>query len=215
MRIRSAVFDFDGTLLDSRPGIVNCLHAVGKAYGLDTFGIADWIIGPPAEISIRRLMPGASEASRREFLAEFRKSYALRGWSHCSLYPGIVDLLVELKQSHIRTCICTSKRKDITLRLLDHFHLQQYFSAVAADEDHLVSHDKKDLLIELLERENIDSASCAMIGDSKYDMDAARAARLSTIAVLYGYGNREELVASQPDAFCESPRVIFSALGLL
>jgi phosphoglycolate phosphatase len=215
MHIRSTVFDFDGTLLDSKPGIVNCLHSVGTAYGLDTLGVADWIIGPPAEISIGRLMPGASEALRREFLAEFRRCYALHGWSDCSLYPGIVDLLCDLKRSHIRAYICTSKRKDLTVRLLDHFHLQGYFSAVAADEDHLASHDKKDLLIGLLERENIDAASCVMIGDSKYDMDAARAARLKAVAVLYGYGNREELVASEPDALCESPLEIFTSIDLL
>lgn len=215
MSIHSAVFDFDGTLLDSKPGIVSCLQSVGTAYGLDTNGIADWIIGPPAEVSIQKLMPGASEALRREFLAEFRKSYTLHGWSDCSLYPGIAGLLEDLKKSGIRACICTSKRMDLTLKVLDHFHLAGYFSAVAADEDHLASHDKKDLLIGLLERENIDAATCVMIGDSKYDMDAAHAARMKAIAALYGYGIREELVASEPDALCESPRDIFTAIGLL
>jgi phosphoglycolate phosphatase len=211
--IRTVVFDFDGTLLDSKPGIVNCLQSVGAAFGLDTQGIADWIIGPPAEVSIQRLMPKASEAARREFLAEFRRSYMLHGWSNGSLYPGIADLLDDLKRSGVRACICTSKRMDLTVRVLDHFQIKGYFSAVAADEDHLPSHDKKDLLIGLVEREKINAASCVMIGDSKYDMDAARAARLKAIAVLYGYGTREELVGSEPDALCNSPRELFAAIS--
>jgi phosphoglycolate phosphatase len=215
MSLHSVVFDFDGTLLDSKPGIVNCLQSVGAAYDLNTQGVANWIIGPPAEVSIRRLMPHVSEEKRHEFLIDFRKCYALNGWSDCSLYPGVVDLLDELKRNSIRAYICTSKRKDMTLRLLDHFHLREYFVAVEADEDHFTSHDKKDLLRGLVSQERIDASSCAMVGDSTYDMDAAHATGLKAVAVLYGYGRRDELIASGPDALCSSPWEVFAAIDRL
>jgi phosphoglycolate phosphatase len=208
----SVVFDFDGTVIDSKPGIIRCLKSVSEIYGLDGGCINDAVIGPPAEETIKRLMPNHGSEVRGDFLKAFRESYALHGWSDCSLYPGIMDLLEDLRDSGARIFICTSKREDLTLRLLYHFKLRSYFQAVVADRDDLPSHDKRDLLAGLIEAEGIDVSSSFMIGDSKYDMDAARANGLNTIGVLYGYGSHEELVASKPDALCEAPRAIYQFL---
>jgi phosphoglycolate phosphatase len=212
MRIRTVVFDFDGTLLDSKPGIVRCFEAAGAVHDLNTAGIADWIIGPPANESMQRLMPNCSEAERSVFLAEFRKNYALEGWADCSLYPGVVDLLNDLQTSAIKMYLCTSKRNDLSLKLLHHFNLSKYFSAVIADQDNLQSHDKRDLLTQLITGQNIDASSCVMIGDSKYDIQAAHAADTKAIAVLYGYGQRAELLDAGADAYCKSPDEVFAAI---
>jgi phosphoglycolate phosphatase len=215
MRMRSVVFDFDGTLVDSRPGIVSSLRLASEAYGLEPGGVGDWVIGPPAEMTIHRLMPNHGEAERREFLAVFRKIYARQGWTQSALYDGIVELLEELRRARLNLLLCTSKRKDLTLRLLDHFGIQSFFSAVAADEEHLESHDKKDLLRGLLEEQKIDPSSCAMVGDCTYDIEAAHAAGAKAVVALYGYGSRQELVAAGAEALCESPREITAAIDLL
>ncbi len=208
----SVVFDFDGTLVDSKPGIISCLKSVSEIYGLDSGCIDDAVIGPPADETIKRLMPNHGSEVRGDFLKAFRECYAQKGWSDCSLYVGIIDLLEDLRDSGARIFICTSKREDLTLRLLDHFNLRSYFEAVAADRDELISHDKRDLLAGLIEAEGIDASSSFMIGDSKFDMDAARGNGMNTIGVLYGYGSQEELIASKPDGLCEAPRAIYPFL---
>jgi len=208
----SVVFDLDGTLIDSKPGIVKCLKDICEMYGLNSGGIDDSVIGPPAEVTIRALMPDHGSEARGQFLKAFRECYAQVGWSDCSLYAGISDLLNDLRESEARIFICTSKREDLTLRLLDHFNLRGYFQAIAADKEELRSHDKRDLLAGLVEAERIDCSCGFMVGDSKYDIDAARANGMKTIGVLYGYGSPDDLVASRPDALCESPRAIFQFL---
>lgn len=215
MSIQFAVFDFDGTLLDSKPGIVNCFKTVGDEHGLDTRGIEDWIIGPPANETVRRLMPGCSETERRAFLSAFRARYAVKGWDECSLYDGAVDLLAELQKSGVGVYLCTSKRHDLTHRLLDLLKIRAYIRAAIGDHDELKSHDKRDLLAALIAKEGIDPTHCAMIGDSRYDIDAARACGAKAIAVLYGYGSRAELLAAKADAYCESPQDISAALEQL
>lgn len=208
----SVVFDLDGTLIDSKPGIVKCLKNQCEIYGLNSEGIDDSVIGPPAEVTIGALMPDHADEVRRQFLKAFRQSYAQVGWCDCSLYAGIPDLLNDLREFGARIFVCTSKREDLTLRLLDHFNLRGYFQAIAADKEELRSHDKKDLLAGLVETERIDSPCGFMVGDSKYDIDAARANGMNTIGVLYGYGTRDDLVAARPDALCESPMAIFQFL---
>jgi phosphoglycolate phosphatase len=208
----SVVFDFDGTLIDSKPGIIKCLRKVGELHGLDPKNINDSVIGPPAGVTINQLMPDHDIEARVRFLKAFRDCYASEGWSDCSLYAGVPGLLENLRSSGAKTFICTSKREDLTLKLLNHFHLRSYFKSVAADKEELRSHEKKHLLASLIETEGIDSSRGYMVGDSKYDIEAARANDMNAISVLYGYGNKDDIVESKPDALCPTPKSIYQFL---
>lgn len=212
MPTSSVVFDLDGTLIDSKPGIVKCLRHVSDSFGLDTSGIDDLVIGPPAEVTISRLMPNHSEEDRGQFLKAFRQCYSRDGWSDCSLYQGITELLDRLRVGGARIFVCTSKREDFTLRLVDYFNLRSFFEAIAADREDLASHEKTYLLSDLIQRYAIDRSHGFMVGDSKYDMDAARATGMKAIGVLYGYGRKEDIIASKPDALCATAESIIQFL---
>ncbi len=215
MRIQFVIFDFDGTLFDTKAGILHCLRSAGNAFGLDTSSLSDWVIGPPADESAKRLMPHYSAEARSKFLMAYRECYAMHGWSQSVPYPGIIGILEWLRTCRLQVFICTSRRLDLTLKLLHHYQIYEYFMAIAADDPELKNHEKKHLLKGLVSRENIDVNRCVMVGDSKYDLDAARAVGLKVIAALYGYGKREELVASAPDATCESPNELPAIIGSL
>lgn len=215
MRIRSIVFDFDGTLFDTKAGILHCLRSAGNAFGLDTSSLSDWVIGPPADESAKRLMPHYSAEARSKFLVAYRECYAMYGWSQSVPYPGIISILEWLRAYRLQVFICTSRRMDLTLKLLRHHQIYENFMAIAADDPALKNHEKKHLLNDLVSRENIDVNRCVMVGDSKYDVDAARAVGMKVIAALYGYGKRAELVASAPDATCEYPSELATLIGSL
>jgi len=199
---RSVIFDLDGTLTDSKPGILGCLTKSLEAHRIPWTGPLDWFIGPPAEQSFRRLMPDADEASRLALLQHYRRCYDLTGWQENSVYPGIYALLESLKASGLPLFVCTSKREDFTLRILEKFELSRYFVAVYADTVGGLQHSKTALLRRLLEEQSLDPATTLMVGDRKFDIEAARTNGLTSIAVTYGYGTSEELEAACPDHIC-------------
>jgi phosphoglycolate phosphatase len=210
----SAIFDLDGTLTDSKPGILGCLTKALQAHRIPWSGPLDWFIGPPAEQSLRRLMPDAPEGARLALLHDYRRCYDATGWQQNSVYPGIPALLGGLKALGWRLFVCTAKREDFTLRILDKFTLSHYFDAVYADTSGSLDHSKTALLRCLLEEQSLDRPTF-MIGDRHFDMEAARANRVTSIAVTYGYGTSEELKAARPDYTCHVVEDLFPLLSAL
>jgi len=216
MTRRSAIFDLDGTLTDSKPGILGCLTKALEAHGIAWTGTLDWFIGPPGDVSMRRLMPDADEPRRAALLHDYRLCYAATGWQENSVYPGVDAVLQSLQASGWQLFVCTSKREDFTARILEKFDLNRYFLAVYADTPGSLHHTKTDLLRRLLEEQSLDPATTIMVGDRNFDIEAARANSITSIAVTYGYGTPDELESAGPDHTCnavEELLPIFSALA--
>ena len=213
---RSAIFDLDGTLTDSKPGILGCLSKTLEVHRIAWTGPLDWFIGPPADQSLRRLMPDADEPSRIALLHHYRLCYDATGWAENSVYPGVPALLQSLRNSGWQLFVCTSKREDFALRVLEKFSLSPYFLAVYADTVGSLHHSKTDLLRRLLEEQSVDPATACMVGDRSFDIEAARANGVTSIAVTYGYGTSEELETACPNHTChavEDILPIFRALA--
>jgi phosphoglycolate phosphatase len=216
MMRRSGIFDLDGTLTDSKPGILGCLIKALKAHGVAWTGSLDWFIGPPAEESWRRLMPDGDDARRAALRHDYRLCYDATGWAENSVYPGIPMVLQSLQASGWQLFVCTSKREDFALRILEKFDLSRYFLALYADTAGSLDHTKTALLRRLLEEHSLDPATTFMVGDRNFDIEAARANGVTSIAVTYGYGTSEELESAHPDHTCnavEDLLPIFSALA--
>ena len=213
---RSAIFDLDGTLTDSKPGILGCLTNALEAHRIAWTGPLDWFIGPPADYSLRRLMPDADETRRAALLHDYRLCYAATGWAENSVYPRVHEVLQSLQAAGWQLFVCTSKREDFTLRILEKFDLSRYFLAVYADTAGSLHHSKTDLLRRLLEEQSLNPATTYMVGDRNFDIEAARANGVTSIAVTYGYGTSLELESARPDHTCnavEDLLPIFSALA--
>jgi phosphoglycolate phosphatase len=204
MMRRAAIFDLDGTLTDSKPGILGCLTNALDAHRIAWSGPLDWFIGPPADQSMRRLMPDADEPSRAALLHDYRLCYAATGWGENSVYPGVHAVLQSLQDSGWQLFVCTSKREDFAVRILEKFSLRPYFLAVYADTVGSIHHTKTDLLRRLLEEQSLDPATTSMVGDRTFDIEAARANGVTSIAVTYGYGTSEELESARPDHTCNA-----------
>jgi phosphoglycolate phosphatase len=204
MMRRSAIFDLDGTLTDSKPGILGCLTATLAAHKIAWTGPLDWFIGPPADQSMRRLMPDADEAARAALLNHYRSCYDATGWAENGVYPGVPAMLESLEASGWQLFLCTSKREDFTLRILDKFGLRRYFPAVYADTAGSLHHSKTALLRRLLAEQSLDATTTYMVGDRNFDIEAARANGVTSIAVTYGYGTLEEIESARPDHTCHT-----------
>jgi phosphoglycolate phosphatase len=171
------IFDLDGTLTDSKPGILGCLRNALDAHSVDYPGPLDHFVGPPVEEWTAELLPEASQEVR--------------------------EMLVQLRQEGFPLYVCTSKQQHFAVRILDLFELTPLFTAIYGDRAEFLSHSKVDLLGKLLEECSLDGDSAWMIGDRIYDIEAAHANGLRCLAAGWGYGPAEECALA--DAIASTP----------
>jgi len=197
------IFDLDGTLTDSKPGILGCLREVIEARKIGDCGSLDRFIGPPVEEWAADLLPHGSAEDRIALARDYRACYDRVGWSNNSVYPGVAELLAELRSAEFPLYVCTSKHEHFAVRILEHFGIAQFFNAIYGDRIDYASHSKSDLLALVLNTHAIDRAQVWMVGDRSFDIDAAHANGIRCLAAAWGYGTPEE--CAQADAVAATP----------
>ncbi|WP_081667946.1 GNAT family N-acetyltransferase [Butyrivibrio sp. WCD2001] len=201
------LFDLDGTLTDSGPGIMN-----GFVYAIQQMGgqVVDRsqlrkFVGPPLKVSFGDIL-GYSEEDTDRAIALYRDYYNnMGGVLENSVYPGIVELLSDLKSEGKKLIVATSKSAIGTDTVLKHFDLKKFFDFVATADDKERPH-KSDVIRYALEQcEITDSTHVVMVGDRENDILAANEVGIDSIGVLYGYGDREELTSAGATYLAEHP----------
>ena len=205
------LFDLDGTLTDPGMGITNSV-----AYALAHFGITVTdrtrlyrFIGPPLMDSFMEYY-GFTEEQATEAVVVYREYFADRGWAENAVYEGIETLLAELVAGGKTLLVATSKPQIFAERILTHFGLDKYFThicGVALQAPR--GYSKADVIRETLAKAGVTDLSAAvMVGDRHHDIDGAKAVGISSVGVLYGYGDREEHETAGADAIAESVDVL-------
>ena len=199
---KTLVFDLDGTLTDPAEGIVNSFQYALAQLGYPAADTADVHegIGPPLDVTFRKLT-GVQDADRlAEMVASYRERYTAGGYAENTLYPGIPDALSALAGHGIRLGVCTSKRVDFAEKILTLFDLRKYFEFVDGGD---IGISKAMQLAALLDKGAIDN-SAVMIGDRNVDIESARTNGLAGVGVLWGFGDRAELEAAGPVAILDT-----------
>ncbi len=197
------IFDLDGTLTDSKPGILGCLKKVLDARGMSDPGPLDRFIGPPVGEWVVELLPNGSDDERSALARDYRACYDREGWRNNSVYPGVREMLVELHQQGFPLYVCTSKHQPFAIRILDAFELSPLFAAIYGDKAEYASHSKRDLLGKILSDRSLSRETTWMVGDRSFDIEAAHANQLRSISAGWGYGTAEE--CAQADAIARTP----------
>ena len=207
MEKKAILFDLDGTLTDSGEGIINCFRA-----GLEHFGLPvpsrealRVVVGPPLNISFRQF--GIREENLEEAVAVFRGRYNSTGIYENKPYPGIRELLQELRNRGHKLYVATSKPENMALEVLNRFDLARFFDQICGaglDE----SRASKDRVIAYLLENNAEDREMVMVGDTKYDVLGAKAHGIPCIGVGWGYGTEEEMVAAGAMAIVDTPQAL-------
>lgn len=203
------IFDLDGTLTDSKPGIVGCLRKVLDAWKIDEPGPLDRFVGPPVEEWAAELLPHGSEEARVKLARDYRGCYDREGWKNNSVYAGVREMLTELHGQGFPLFVCTSKQQHFAMRILDLFELTDLFTAIYGDKAEYASHSKVDLLANLLREHSLNTETTWMIGDRIFDIQAAHANHIRCIAAAWGYGPAEE--CAQAEAVAATPADVVRA----
>ena len=191
------IFDLDGTLTDSKPGIIACLQKALDDHGVSNPGPLARFVGPPVEEWSVELLPQGSQQERDALARDYRGYYDREGWKNNSVYAGVREMLVQLRREGFPLYVCTSKQQHFALRILDLFELTNLFTAVYGDRAEFSSHSKVALLARLLAECALDVRSAWMIGDRIYDIEAAHAHDLPCLAAGWGYGPAEECALAE------------------
>ena len=190
------LFDLDGTLTDPGEGITNSV-----AYALRKLGQTppprselEAYIGPPLVDSFEHLA-GLDRPTAELAVRYYRENFADIGIFENELYPGIHEMLEQLKQAGAVLCLATSKPTVFALKILDHFDLTKYFDQVVGSELDGRRIKKADVISYALELLGVtDKDRVVMIGDREHDTIGAAKSGVFSVGVTYGYGSRQELL---------------------
>ncbi len=208
------LFDLDGTLTDSGPGITNSVAYSLKKYGIEVADREELykFIGPPLKESFEKYYGFSAEESKKA-VEYYREYYTDKGMFENSVYEGIEELLKEIRKAGKMAVVATSKPEIFARKILEHFGLAKYFSyIVGANMDE--TRTKKDEVISyVLESCDIpDKSKVLMIGDREHDILGAKRNGLDSLGVLFGFGNREELKKAGADYIAETVKDIYPVI---
>jgi phosphoglycolate phosphatase len=213
-KFRSVLFDLDGTLIDSRPGIFAGLRYTLRRLGHDLpeEQALDWTIGPPLRQVMARLLEPFGDPRVQEAVAEYRSWYGADGLFDATPYPGIPELLDRLVASQRVLFVSTAKQTTFARAVLTHLGLAGRFRVIRGVEPGGLFEHKPDLVRHLLESEGLHAAETVLVGDRQHDLEAARANGVAVIGALWGYGSHAEL--QDADHVCVSRGELMGLLCL-
>lgn len=189
------VFDWDGTLMDSEAKIVRCMLAAANEAGLTDPGAPAirHIIGLGLKEALQELFPQASAAQTVQLIESYRVHFLERDDTAMPLFPGVREGLAQLAEQGYLLAIATGKARRGLNRVLDETGLRGLFvSSRCADEAHSKPHPL--MLEQILDETGVGSARALMVGDTVYDMQMARHARMAGLSVSYGVHERNALL---------------------
>ena len=203
------LFDLDGTLTDPKLGITSCVQ-----YALHSFGIEEPdldklepFIGPPLKESFQTFY-GFDSDKADEAVAKYRERFKDTGIFENEIYRGVPEMLKKLKFRGIHLGIASSKPTVYVERILEHFHIREYFDVVVGSELDGTRVEKAEVILEALRQffpdGNLQKQKVFMIGDRKHDVAGAHAVGVESVGVTFGYGGMEELMEAHSDYIVRS-----------
>jgi phosphoglycolate phosphatase len=197
--LRHSIFDLDGTLVDSLPGITWSVEQALALCGLPPLAVdLKPSIGPPIR-SILAGVTGLRDAPSLDRLERaFRASYDAEGWRKTACYEGAPDMLRRLRAGGIGRWMVTNKPSRTALRILREIEIGGFFADVASLDSRTPAYvSKGEALTDLVRRHLLSRAECLLVGDTLEDCHAAVAAGIACVIVPHGYG--PSLPAVLPD----------------
>jgi phosphoglycolate phosphatase len=216
----AVLFDLDGTLVDSRPGIIAALNETLRALGEPERASAELepLIGPPVHEAFAGLLADRAPdgAALDEIVAGYRARYRVGMVERSIVYPGVPELLEALDAAGEALAVATSKAGPLAAELLAGLGLAHRFRAIVGPVPP-ARDDKARTIGRALEALGIAASAgpgAVMVGDRHHDVAGARAHGMRAIGVTWGFGDADELRAAGADAIAADPAALGALLGL-
>ncbi|HVV96371.1 MAG TPA: HAD hydrolase-like protein [Rhodanobacteraceae bacterium] len=208
------LFDLDGTLIDSEPGITACLAHAFEQIGapLPPREILRTWIGPPFRQTFPSVL-GDDEARIVAAIDHYRDRFEDVGWSEHAIYDGIPELIAALAARGDALAVVTTKPESQARRIVEHFAFGAAFARVYGPDDRHAHRPKSAMIADALADFGARAEHATMIGDRHFDIEGARANGVRGLGVSWGFGSIEELRGAGADAIASLPHELTTLLG--
>ena len=211
----AVLFDLDGTLTDSAPGLLAGIRVALDAMGVEEPDDATMrtFLGPPLWVTFRDHF-GMNPADVERTIELYREYYHDAGMFENSVYDGIPEVLDTLRASGVRLAVATSKPEYSAAQILERFDLAPYFEFLGADDLAGTRSAKHLVIAHTLAHTGLDptAQSLVMVGDRRHDIEGAEVHGIPGVGVLWGYGDREELTRAGAHRIVETPADLTAVL---
>ena len=206
MRYKAVLFDLDGTINDSGPGVMNSVQYAIRKLGLPDLSPETLrrFIGPSLMYSFQNY-GGLSEEDAAKAVVFYRECYSAGELFNFTVYDGIKELFDKIKAAGLKMAVATTKPDHMAFKVLEHEGFLDLFDHVAAPSPDDSSNDKSVLINRALEAMSLTKDDVVMIGDTRFDIKGAVKAGCDSIGITYGYGSREELLKNGAVYITDTP----------
>ena len=212
---RAILFDLDGTLTDSGEGIMKSVQYALEKIGRpeEDLSLLRCFVGPPL-VEQFMAFAGIDRETAVRAVSYYRERYEPTGLYENEVYPGIRELLSELKNENYILAVASSKPEKFVRRVLNHFELDSFFDVIVGSELSGDRTSKKEVVDEVIRQLGMEDqkGELLLVGDRKYDVAGAREAGISCAGAAWGYGSVEELSLEHPAVILSEPAALLDFL---
>ena len=212
----TVLWDLDGTIIDSSPGVFDSFRHVFKTLGLPEVDDARLrtFMGPPLSETFGEKL-GFDPELVKESLEVYRDYYLKTGALNCTVYPGVLETIKKSQDAGITNSLATSKAEVGTRLVGEHFDFLKYIDVLGTASNDRTRNSKSEVLeyaFTELKKIGADLSKVVLVGDRIHDIEGAREHGIQVCLVKWGFGNKEEW--EQADHLVANAEELKSFLGL-
>lgn len=211
-----AIFDLDGTLIDSISDLGAATNYALECHELPTHPLDTYPmrVGNGVNKLIERALPEEERSPER--VAQLRQDFTRYYNDHCTdltrPYPGIVELLADLQGENVAIAVASNKYQHATEKLVRHFFPDIDFLAICGQRDGIPIKPDPSVVFEIIGKAAVLKAEVVYIGDSGVDVETARRACVDSIGVSWGFRTAAELAQAGAGTIVDTPNEIFNII---
>lgn len=194
MKFSFIVFDFDGTIADTRRGVFDSIIYALTSYGYEVpdENVLNSFLGPPLYESFKKTTDCSDEMAQT-LTAKYRELYTDNAMYRLRLFDGVEDMLKKLKANGIRMAIASSKPEKFFSKLLGHLGITEYFDVVRGASLGDIHNTKQAIIARAMEELGAEKEKTLMVGDRVFDIEGAKENGIKSAGVVFGFDYTQEL----------------------
>ena len=186
------IFDFDGTLVHSEAAITQCFQRITQKLAPQRLDVAKKVlIGPPLRQTVAEILGDPEHPLIDEFVSAFIQMHDDDVLNHTTPYPSAHETLTHLYNQGQKMAIATNKRLAPTIKILQHFSWDPFFSSLECSDSEAVMRDKQQMIEGIIQKDN-DFKGAYFVGDTVGDGLSANISHVPFIKASYGYGQTQD-----------------------